>query len=205
MKVLVLVIVIAVVAGLLFIVFNRQVTTGPVTEAQAEQLVLSDVNATNPGALVTIINASPSTLESGSWNIVLSVVYNATRACPTLSIEDFDYPATGLSGATINNYTSNCIIYGISSAPSYVISSPYIAIARSYNSTIAKNYVTTYGYSNTQVHARFYSSLNSTSTPLNQTLASVWIINYSATPASFNQYFVLSLSGAVLGNYTAQK
>jgi hypothetical protein len=207
MKVLVLVVAIIVVAGVVLYAFgsggggNNQA----LTQAKAEQLVLSDVNATNPGALVTIENVSPSALASNSWNIVLSVVYNATTPCPTLLIEGFDYPATGLSPSTYNQYTNKCVIYGLSTAPSYVIGSQYIAIARSYNNTVAYNYVNTYGYKTAVVHAKFYSTLYANQTPIGNQFTSVWLVNYSAVPATYNQYLILSLSGSLLGNYTSTK
>src|SRR5271157_5012392 len=107
------------------------------TAPQAVQYVLSDMRASNPSANISVINVSPSTLKQGSWDVVLSVVYNASTPCPTLFIEGFDYPATGLVPSVDNLYTSHCVISGISIAPSYVISSPYIAIARSYNQSFA--------------------------------------------------------------------
>jgi hypothetical protein len=205
MKVLVLVIIVALIAVVVFYATGGHIIGGALTQTQATQLVLKDINASNPGAIVSVVNASPSTLAQNSWNIVLSVVYNATKPCPTLFIEGFDYPATGLSPSTYNQYTTKCIIYGISTAPSYVISSPYIAIARSYNNSVAQNYVNDYSYSNVNVYAKFYSALNATQTPLNKPYDSVWIINYTATTADFNLYLILSLSGSLLGNYTQIK
>ncbi len=195
------VIVIAAVAFLL----SSHVISGALTSQQAVQYVLSDMRASNPSANITVINVSASALKAGSWNIVLSAVYNASKPCPTLFIEDFDYPATGLVPSVDNLYTSHCVIYGISTAPSYVISSPYIAIARSYNQSFAPitAYVRAAGYNNTFVHARFFSTLNYSATPLNENFTSVWLINYTAKSANHSEYVVMSSSGAIIANYTA--
>ncbi|MDE1810819.1 MAG: hypothetical protein KGH66_02150, partial [Candidatus Micrarchaeota archaeon] len=131
MKVGVIVVVLIVIAGAAFILFQHTAASGAVSSDQAVQFVKSDLLQMNPSANITLINVSPSRLQTGSWNIVLSVVYNATRPCPTLFIEGYDYPATGLVPSLDNLYTTKCVINGVSGAPSYVISSPEIAIARS--------------------------------------------------------------------------
>ena len=122
------------------------------------------VKASNPNANITVINVSNSTAQAGSYNIVLSIVYNATKPCPTLFIDLFDYPAFGLS-----NYTGNLYTYAMQTdAPytgfqfmsaSYVIGSPKLAIARSYNQGIPliTTYVTTFGYNSVFVTSRFLS------------------------------------------------
>ncbi len=188
-------------------VFNQaQPAPKNITSGQAQQLVLTDVRAQNPSAVVSIVNVSPSTLVSGSWNIFLVVIYNATRPCPTLFIESFDYPATQLLPTTDNLYTSHCVVNEPPSTPSYVISSPYIASARSYNaSSIVRGYVSTYGYNETVVHATFYQSMNASVTPLNVTAGSVWLVNFSAGSSGYNQYVLLSQAGRIIGNYTASK
>jgi len=174
------------------------------TAPQAVQYVLSDMRASNPSANISVINVSASTLKAGSWDVVLSVVYNASRPCPTLFIEGFDYPATGLVPSVDNLYTSHCVVYGLSTAPSYVISSPYIAIARSYNQSFmpVTSYVDGFGYNNTQVHARFFSSIGMTSTPLQRNFTSVWLVNYTARDATYSEFAVMSSSGSIIANYT---
>ena len=151
-KVAVVVAIFIVIAGAGFYVLKLSASpSGPLTSQQASQIVINDLKLHNPTADVTIINVTPSMLKSGSWSMTLSVVYNSTRPCPTLFIEGFDYPATGLVPSVDNLYTENCTIYGLSTAPTYVISSPAIAIVKSYvsNSIAISNYVNTYGYGNT--------------------------------------------------------
>ncbi|MDE1870971.1 MAG: hypothetical protein KGI06_01900 [Candidatus Micrarchaeota archaeon] len=203
-QVAVIVIILVVVFTAAFIL-TTQTQKHELTAAQAKQFVINDLKASNPSANITVINISNSSLEKGSYDIVLSIVYNATRPCPTLFIEGFDYPATGLVPSVDNLYTKNCIIYGLSNAPSYVISSPEIAIARSYNQGIGQitNYVSAYGYNNTAVTATFYPYLNDNQTNLGQNFYNVWLIRYRATDANYSVYAVLDSSGAVSGNYTA--
>lgn len=202
-KVAIVVVILVVVFSAGFIIFKRS-TESQLTSSQAVQFVINDLKASNPGANITIINVSNSTLKRGSYNIVLSIIYNATRPCPTLLIEGFDYPATGLVPSVDNLYTKNCEIYGLTGAPSYVISSPEIAIARSYNQGIGQitNYVSTFGYNNTIVTARFYPSLSDNVTHLGQNFHNVWLIKYNAMNANYSVYAVLNSSGAVAGNYT---
>lgn len=213
LKVGILIVVLVVMISAVWL-FTAHQSSGQLTETQAKQLVLNDVKASNPNATVSAISVTNSTLEANSWQIILSVIYNATRPCPTLFIEGFDYPATGLVPSTDNLYTkgtlnssaNGCIIYGLSTAPSYVISSPEVAIARSYNSTTAPQlytYVRGFGYDNVAVHAAFYA--NPCQNASCNYPGNVWIVNYSAVDASYNEYVVLDQSGALVGNYTANK
>jgi hypothetical protein len=203
-RVAIIALVVIVIAAAAFLLATH-VIAGPLTSQQAVQYVLSDMRAGNPSANITVINVSASALKADSWNIVLSVVYNASRSCPTLFIEDFDYPAVGLVPSVDNLYTTHCVVYGISTAPSYVISSPYIAIARSTNqSTQIMAYANTFGYNNTFVRARFFSTLNPNATPLQENLTSVWLINYTAQGANYSEYAIMSSSGAMIANYNEQ-
>lgn len=203
-RVAIIVLVVIVAATVAFMLIGP-VFSGPLTSQQAVQLVLKDMRNSTPDANISVITVQPSTLKTGSWNIVLSVVYNASKPCPTLFIETFDYPALGFVPSVDNLYTSHCVIYGISTAPSYVISSPYIAIARSYNQSFAPvtSYVKTFGYNNTVVHARFLSQ-GGNATPLNGNFTSVWLVNYTAKNAPYSEYVVMSSSGTIVANYTSQ-
>jgi hypothetical protein len=201
-KVAVAVVALVVIAGIGFYVYSFfSARSAAPTELEAEQNVTRDLMLHNPNADVRIINVTPSALKSGSWDIVVSVVYNATRPCPILFIESFDYPLS-LSPTPINNYTEfrnttskGCLIHGSPSEPSYVtdyvISSPYAAIAESYSSGIAPvvNYVMDYGYSSTNVTANISDN--------------VWLIRYKAPAANYSQFVELSpSSGLIIGNYT---
>lgn len=194
------------IAALAFIATGHGISA-PLTQDQAVQYVLSDVRSNNPAANISVIAVSPSVLKAGSWDIVLSVVYNATRPCPTLFIEAFDYPATGFVPSVDNLYTTRCVVYGASTAPSYVISSPYIAIARSYNQSFAPitDYVGAFGYNNTQVRARYFANLNESETPLQRPFQNVWLINYTARYATYSEFVIMTASGSMLANYTLAK
>ncbi|MFI5412474.1 MAG: hypothetical protein ACHQX1_01130 [Candidatus Micrarchaeales archaeon] len=208
LKVGILIIALVIVASAIFLIFVHTTKAGPLTEQQAESLVLNDIISQNPNATVTVVSQSPSILANNSWSIVLSIVYNGTKPCPTLFIQGYDYPATGLVPGTDNLYTRGCVIYGLSSAPTYVISSPIIAIVRSYNNTnpAAKNFVAAYGYSSTNVNAQFYPILNSSS-PLKPSWAvatnytNVWLLNYSSTATPNYQYLIMNPSGQIVANY----
>lgn len=203
-KVGVIVVVLIALSSLAFILLGSSINT-PLSSQQAVNLVINDMRSNSPSANISVIAVTPSELSNNSWNIVLSVVYNATRPCPTLFIEGFDYPATGFVPSVDNLYTTNCTVYGLSDAPSYVISSPYIAIARSYaqrNGTLS-DYVSRFGYNNTDVRASFYANITANMTPLNASLANAWLINYTARGANYSDYVVLSSSGAVLESYSS--
>ena len=202
-KVAVVVIILVVLFSAVFILLEHTVQS-QLTAAQAEQYVLNDLRATNSNANITIISVSNSTLRKGSYNIVLSVVYNATRPCPTLFIEGYDYPATGLVPTQDIVYTEGCTINGLSSAPSYVISSPEIAIVKSYNQNLPQivNYVDTYSYNNTNVNAAFYATLYSNYTHLAENYSNVWLVHYKAVNANYSIDVVLDSSGAIANSYT---
>ncbi|MGD0729180.1 MAG: hypothetical protein ABR981_03840 [Candidatus Micrarchaeaceae archaeon] len=202
-KVAVIVVILIVIFTAAFILFQHTAKQTQLTATQAEQYVINDLKASNPNANITIINVSNSSLKNGSYNIILSIVYNGTRPCPTLSIVGYDYPATGLVPSVDNLYTSKCVIYGLSNAPSFVISSKYIAIAESYDKNLSQisDYVNTFGYYNTNVHATYYALLNNTQTHLTQSLYNVWLVQYKATNANYSVYAVIDSSGAIVGNY----
>jgi hypothetical protein len=204
-KVTVAIVVIILIGALLFVLLQH-FSSSAVTEKQAESYVISDLKQQNPNVSISIINVSPSTLAKGSWNVIVGLVYNGTRACPTVLIEGYDYPAMTLLSNIYDLYTTGCRIYGISSAPSYVISLPQIAVARATNvSSYASSYVYFFGYDNTIAKAHYFSALNSSSTPLSENFTDVWLVNYTATNAHYSEYIVLSESGSVLGNYSASK
>jgi len=206
-KVAIIVILLIVIASAGFLLFKHS-TQKQFTAAQAQQVVLNDLNASQPAANITVINVSNSTLEKGSYNVVLSIVYNSTSPCPTLFIEEYDYPATGLVSSVDNLYTQHCVVSGLSNAPSYVIGSPEIAIATSYNQSLAHNisevtnYVNDVGYNDVIVTAKFYPSLNNTNTHLSQSYYNVWLVRYRGPSLNYSVYTVLQ-SGSVVDNYSA--
>jgi len=207
-KVGVIVIVLVVVSSIVFLLLQNG-KNPQLTASQAVQLVINDVRATNPNANITVVSVSNSTVQKGSYSIVLSVAYNSTRACPTLFIDMFDYPAFSLSNSTENLYTygnaNRCTINGLvnSSTSTYVIGSKYVAIARSYSKNIPQitSYVNRYGYNNTDVDASYYSNL--TNAHLANTYYNAWLVRYKASAADYSVYVVIDSSGSVAGNYTA--
>ncbi len=201
---LIAVILILIAAGA-FILLQKS-TQHQLTSNDAVSLVISDLQSKNPNATITLVSLSNSTIQKNSWNIVVSVVYNATRPCPTLLIEDFDYPATGLSPSTENIYTTKCELLNYASgAPSYVISSPELAIVNSYDSnySIIKSFVNNYGYNNTNVYARFFQNLQSNYTHLGANYSNIWLVEYTSNMANHSAYVLMSQSGKVLGTYNA--
>ena len=192
------------------LLFKYTTSGGPLTASQAQQIVQRDLKLANPNASITVINVTPSTLASGSWSIFVSLVYNATRPCPTLYLEEYDYPATGLVPSVANLYTSHCVIYGLPNSSSqystYLITAPEVAIAKSFNTSFPALvlYVNTYGYNNTNVYATHYQNLTLSNAiaPFGNKFFNIWLINYTATRAPYSEYVVLSSTGSIIFNYT---
>ncbi|MGC8651840.1 MAG: hypothetical protein ACP5UH_01135 [Candidatus Micrarchaeia archaeon] len=213
LKVSIAVIVLVALISVLFLV--RHSIVPQYTESQAVSIVMSKLNGTFPGARISIINVSSENLSVGygqqrqSWYIVTSIVENATRACPALSIESFSYPASGLLPTIINNYTSlNCTISGLSNAPYYIINSPYIAQVKSYLSSYypITSYVNKYGYANTNVTAKYMPNVgNKNFTALNKTFSNVWLISYSASNANFSLYVIMNDTGSIAYSFNQSK
>lgn len=206
-KVAIGVVIIIVIAGAVYAAASvASLASKALNQSQAVQIVIKDLQTSVQNAQISVVNVSTSKLKNNSWDMVLSVAYNATRACPTLLIESFDYPATGLVPSVDNVYTQGCTIFGLQNAPGYVVGSPYIAMVEAYNSGFAfKNYVQKYGYNNTDVSAKFYPSVAGNYTPLSKRFSNVWIVNYSAPAAPLDEYAVLEQNGSFVANYTLSK
>ncbi len=192
----ILIVIIVVIFSAFILVFSNGAPQ-KLTQQQAVQTVLSDVQTGNPGAQVNVINVTGSRLENDSWSITLGVVYNATRPCPTLSIESYDYPATGLVPTTDNLYTSNCQIFSFSAAPYYVVSSAQIAMVKAHNSdSNLRNYTKDFGYDSVNASAIFYSTLKLYGT----TYQKIWLVNYTASNANYGVYDLLNQSGYIVAS-----
>jgi hypothetical protein len=197
-KVAIIVVLLIVVFSAVFILTKNN-TQSQFTAAHAKQLLLSEISASNPGANVTVLNISNSSLKSGNYNIVLSIVYNSTRPCPTLFIEEYNefptFQQLNPKVDTDNLYTKNCVIYGLqnASANQYVISSPEVAIARSYNQSVKNHvsnvtdYVGAYGYDNTSVTARLFNN--------------EWLIRYQALHTNYSVNAVMYPNGTISKTY----
>ncbi|MDE1865313.1 MAG: hypothetical protein KGH94_01580 [Candidatus Micrarchaeota archaeon] len=194
-----------VITGAALFIFSK-VPPGKLTVNQAENLVTSDIKAQNPNANITFISVTNSSLRPDSWQIIISVIYNGSKPCPTMMVDVFNYPVQSLLHPDVIVYSSGnstgCVVNGYSSAPSYVINSNQIAIARSYssgNSTI-KSYVNRFGYPSTFVTASFLTQNSGLSNETND-----WLIRYSATNANYSVMAVLDQSGKILQTYNASK
>jgi len=197
-------VVVIVIIGAVLVMTYKTANT-KLTVQQAEGLVVNDIKAQNPTANVSQIGAATnSSLAPNSWVITLSVVYNGTRPCPTVQIEQFDYPATGLQSTTSTTYSyysqNGCTVPSSQNQnQQYNITLPdksSIAIATSYasgNNSIGA-YVDKFGYANTFVTARFQGGTNSGAFG-NET--NVWLVRYKATNANYSLIAVLDQSGVI--------
>lgn len=168
------------------------VSFGPqVSKAQAESLVLHDLQNANPSGIINITNVTTSQY-AGSWHIIASVVLNATSTCPSYYIYSFDYPKYGFVYRVDNTYTSNCIIYGTTPGVAFPIGSYPVAITQSYllNLSIVNRFISRYGLQNVMVHASYYPRLDFYGT----NYTSTWLVNYTSTTAG--QYVSVLLSQA---------
>ncbi len=202
--ILAIAVIIVVGVGVAVLELLRSSSSHSVTSSQAVQFVTSDLKQASPTANITVINVSASKLKVGSWDVVVSLIYNSTSPCPTFLVEEFDYPAVTLVPSIEDLYTSVCQVYGLSNAPGFVISAPPVAITRAYmlRNPAILNYITDYGYNNTIVHARL-GAISANSTPLGMQFNDSWLINYSAVGARQSLYVIMDTSGtSVLGTYT---
>lgn len=171
-----------------------------ITQYQAASLVNADLQNVYPGAAVNITNVTPSAYP-GSWHVTASIVLNATRPCPTYLVYSFDYPKYGFVYTIENRYTQGCVIYGMQNSSNYLITSPPVAIARSYNLGIPSvtSFVSKYGYDSVHVTAQSYKMMELFST----NYTNLWVVNYSAPAANYSLYVAISQAGGTkLLNYT---
>jgi hypothetical protein len=190
--------VLGIVFGAVLVLYHPSTT--PLTSAQAEALVLKDVQQEYPNAVFNVISISRSNLTKDSWNVVLDVVYNSTKPCPEVMTEGFDYPAVTLVPSDEVLYASACKVYGYGYAPDYVISQPYIAMDRAFesgNSSII-NYISSHGYNNTNAYASFYRTANPFLLSLGINSTRMWIIKYNATDTKSVLYAAMSGTGVVV-------
>lgn len=171
-----------------------------VSSPQAVTLVVNYLKNTNPNTLVNVTNVTPS-IYPGSWHILTAVAFNATSPCPSYVAYSFDYPQYGFVYRVQNNYTSNCMIYGLQQNKSYILAAAPLAIARSYNLSIPiiQKFVAKYGYKNVTVHASYFNSIIISSATYN----GVWIVNYTASRANYSIFAAITqVGGKLVANYT---
>ncbi|MEM3841099.1 MAG: hypothetical protein QXN59_00165, partial [Candidatus Micrarchaeaceae archaeon] len=161
--------VILVIAAILLISFRDliPVHSKPLNATSVSQLVISDMKQSYPNATISLLYANRSYSNSSSWTVTLGVVYGPSTPCPTVKVENFNYPATGLLPTVIevySNYSKGvCHVYGLpnSALPyfSYTVTSPETAIARAYNSDYAPlvQFINQSGFSNVTASASFFN------------------------------------------------
>ncbi len=193
LKVLLGVVIVIAIVGVAFFALQG-VFTPQVTQAQAQSLVLSDLQNSNPGAVVNITNSTPSQFP-GSWHIVVSVVTNATSPCPSYYLYSYDYPKYRFVYTVVDIYTQNCDIYESSATGTYIISSYPVAITKATTMGIplVVDYIAAYGAQNVTTHATYYPSL----TVQNATFSDAWAVEYNAAAANDSVYAVISDEGAL--------
>ena len=173
-------------------------------------LVVSDLQQAYPNATVKLLSANRSYSSNDSWSVTLLVVYGPRTPCPTIKVEDFDYPETGLLPTVTevySNYSDGmCHVYGLpnSALPyfSYTVTSPESAIDRAYNSDYPPlvQFINQNGFSNVTASASF---LNKTTSVFGENYTNVWLVRYSSANTAHNdsQYVLMNYSGGVLTGY----
>ncbi len=192
-----------VIAAGLFVAFHKTTST-KLTALQAEALVTNDIKAQNPSAAVTVVSNQSSALQAGSWQMTLSVVYNGSRPCPTVLIEQFDYPALGLHPTNDTQASSfsagTCKLYVYGTLPPYA--PLFIASSYASNNPAIESYVSRYGYNNISVMARFIGQSSVNSTILgNET--NVWQIGYGSSRSNHSLCAILGQNGTILQSYNS--
>ncbi|MGC8479600.1 MAG: hypothetical protein ACP5M9_02950 [Candidatus Micrarchaeia archaeon] len=159
-----------------------------VTKAQAETLVLNDLQNTFQGAQINITNVSASQYQ-GSWHIIASVVQNATTPCPDYGVYSFDYPKYNFVYKVENIYTQNCVLYQKGLNQGDIIGSYPAAITQSYDANISSinNFVSKYGFSNVSVTAKYFN----TTVYEGKKYKEVWVIDYTALKSNYSVYALL--------------
>lgn len=175
----------------------------PLSEAQADALIVKDLTQHSPNANVSILSSSPSSIYPGSWNIIARLVYGQNTACPTMTTESFIYPATGFLNTTAlySNYSNGtCRLYislaNASSGVSRIIGLAPLAIDVPYNDSLpgVVNMVNSYGYSNVIANAHLHSSLD----VAGKNMSDVWLVTYDAPQHNSTYVVVLNTSGDII-------
>ena len=159
------------------------------TEQHAESLIVSDLQAAYPNAIVNITNATSSTY-AGSWHIVASVTENATSPCPSYFINTYDYPQFRFVSTPQNTYTANCKIYVFSPNSAFRLGSAPVAIA--WASKHVPNiiyFISRFGYGNVNASAKYQ---------VNATEGDVWLLAYISPLANYTAHAVLADTNGTL-------
>lgn len=206
-KVIALIVIVVVIAAIFVTLSTKLGGSGQQQNAtSAQNLVLSYIKSAYPTAQVYPINVSRSNLTNDSWDIFLGVVYNHSSACPTIEIEDFDYPAVNILPRTDNVYSTNCKMSN-GEINLGQVKLPAAANVDSYTESAgAQDYVGVFGYPNVTVTAAFSGNTAGTNMELDVgQLTNVWVVNYTAQRANYTEFVVLNRSGSFIGNYPVPK
>ncbi len=193
---LVLAVLVIIVVGIVYFVSSKGVLSR-VTESQAVQLVISDLENKYPGGIINVTNVTPSQRYPGSWHIVLSLILNATSPCPDYVVYAYDYPAFTFVPTTVNVYTNSCRIFGFNSSLPYRIASAPVAITRATQLNISSvvAFIKSYGYSNVSAHAIFlpYVVVDG------KNLTNVWQVTYSSPKSNYSvNVWLTQLNGTLV-------
>ncbi|MEM3781645.1 MAG: hypothetical protein QXT43_01625 [Candidatus Micrarchaeaceae archaeon] len=186
--------IIAIVAISYFLLHHVILST--ITESQAKELILNDLQKSSPGATIILGNVTPS-IYKGSWHVVVSIIKNYSSPCPSYYVYAYDYPRFGFIPTNINNYTGSCKVNGYSPGKPYLITSSPVAItfATSSNISSVASFINKYGYANVSAYAEFYNETKIE----NASYTDVWLVNYTSKYAKQSVEVLLSqLNGTVL-------
>lgn len=167
------------------------------TEQHAAALIISDLQAAYPNAIVNITNVTASSY-SGSWHIVASVTENATSPCPSYFINTYDYPQFRFVSTPQNTYTSNCKIYVFSPNSAFKLGSAPVAVAwASKHVGSAISYISNFGYGTVNTTSKYM---------FDPTAGGEWLVGYSSPLANYSTYVLLAdTNGTLLGSYNSTK
>ncbi len=203
-KIAILFVVIAVAAALLFLFSYSATRSSPITENAAISMVISDLQQKVPGANITVINATSSSLYKSSWSIYVELVKGSFSPCPYIKTIQYDYPAMGLVNVTSAVYTAyvsnTCFVYAefmndTGSPSEGLITLPEIAIAVPLNRSYAPlvSYINANSYNKTFAHAvKVYNA------SLQNSNGYYWLINYSSANSNVILQLTLSSNGTIL-------
>ena len=191
-----------VIIGIIFVAYFAISSTHTeyLTRSEAVSQVVDYLQNSNQGAVVNITNATEST-SPGSWDVVATVITNATKQCPSYLAYYFDYPRYGFVNGTQTIYTSGCKVYGYNKSRTYIIGSYPVAITMVHllNLSVVNKFSGEYG-ANVVVSAYY----NKTSNVGGQEYNNTWTIRYSAPEASNSLYIVISqLNGTYIASYNS--
>ncbi len=194
------VVVLVVVFGLAMLLAQNKPSGGIITESQAAANVTKDLSETYLGANITILNATE--LSNGNYSFLVRLLFNGTRACPTIYTNTYIYPGFTFVPIQYNSYVPSKIGCTQPNGRPNVIASPYIAVGWATNQSLQLlTYLNQYGYKNVTSGARLYKSLQVNESGQNVNLTDVWLVSYSAagTNSSFN--VVMYENGSVISRY----